>query len=210
KNYSNYRIRIQHALSYNIQILSLWNIGLPVQKQFDIPRKETIIDIDVYSTISIFEINIKIQRCNINDSPFLSLFTRLMTNIILVDERSYKAIDDHTTLIINRLIKTTNAINILEVDQVDGYLSSLNVSLNITSNSSIIMTKSSYQLNDVIILVASFTRDTDGKVIDTQNFNELISSKPSAAAIVGNKSLSDVQSLNMMIQLIRNSFHQLL
>ncbi|CAF0876917.1 unnamed protein product [Adineta steineri] len=61
KNYSNYRIRIQHALSYNIQILSLWNIGLTVQKQFDIPRKETIVGINVYSTISIFEINIKIQ-----------------------------------------------------------------------------------------------------------------------------------------------------
>ncbi|CAF0829136.1 unnamed protein product [Adineta steineri] len=102
KNYSNYRIRIQHALSYNIQILSLWNIGLPVQKQFDIPRKETNVDINVYSTISIFETNIKIQGCNINDSPFLSLCTRLMTNFVLMNGAFCEPIDDDTTLIINR------------------------------------------------------------------------------------------------------------
>ncbi|CAF1197583.1 unnamed protein product [Adineta steineri] len=101
-NYSDYRIRIQHVLSYDIRISSLGYIGLTVQNQFDIPRKETIIDINVYPTISRFEIDIKIQRCDINDSPFLLLFTRLMPNIILKGEGSCKAIDDDTTLIINR------------------------------------------------------------------------------------------------------------
>ncbi|CAF4264413.1 unnamed protein product, partial [Adineta steineri] len=97
-----YKIRIQHVLSYNIQISSLSNIELTVQNQFDIPRKETIVDIDVYSTIFRFEINIKIQRCEINDSPFLLLFTRLMPNIVLRGEGFCQAIDDDTTLIINR------------------------------------------------------------------------------------------------------------
>ncbi|CAF0759329.1 unnamed protein product [Adineta steineri] len=99
---TNYRIRIQHALSYNIQILPLWNTEFTVQNQFDIPRKETIIDIALYSTISTFEINIKIQRCDINDSPFLLLITRLMPNIVLMGEGFCHAIDDDTTLIINR------------------------------------------------------------------------------------------------------------
>ncbi|CAF1489813.1 unnamed protein product, partial [Adineta steineri] len=83
KNCLNYRILILHILSSDIRILSLSNIDLTVQNQFDIPRKETIIGINVYSTISRFEIDIKIQRCEINDSPLLLLFTRLMTNIVL-------------------------------------------------------------------------------------------------------------------------------
>ncbi|CAF1263870.1 unnamed protein product [Adineta steineri] len=78
-----YRIRIQHVLSYNIGISSLSNIKLTVQNQFDIPRKETIVDIILNSILSIIEVDIKIQRCEINDSPFLLLFTRLMPNIVL-------------------------------------------------------------------------------------------------------------------------------
>ncbi|CAF0820721.1 unnamed protein product [Adineta steineri] len=95
-----YRIRIQHVLSYNIRISSISNIKLTVQNQFDIPRKETIVD--VYSTIFVFEINIKIQRCDINDSPFLLLFTRLMPNIVVNGKGFCQAIDDDTRLIINR------------------------------------------------------------------------------------------------------------
>ncbi|CAF0837866.1 unnamed protein product [Adineta steineri] len=95
-----YRIRIQHVLSYNIRISSLSNIKLTVQNQFDIPRKETIVD--VYSTIFIFEVDIKIQRCDVNDSPFLLLFTRLMPNIVLNGKGFCQAIDDDTRLIINR------------------------------------------------------------------------------------------------------------
>ncbi|CAF3833153.1 unnamed protein product [Adineta steineri] len=102
ENYSKYRIRIQHVLSYNIQIVSLSNIKLTVQNELDIPRKETIIDINLHSTTSIFEIDIKIQRCEIHDSPFLLLFTRLMPNIVLMGEGFCHAIDDDTTLIINR------------------------------------------------------------------------------------------------------------
>ncbi|CAF4168500.1 unnamed protein product, partial [Adineta steineri] len=96
-------------------------------------------------------------------------------------------------------IENTNTTNILGVDQVDRYLSSLNIDLNITSNSSFIMAKSPHQLADRIILGASFTRGMGGKVIDTQNFNRRISSELSAAATVSNESLSDVQSLNMII-----------
>ncbi|CAF0713293.1 unnamed protein product [Adineta steineri] len=102
ENYSKYRIRIQHVLSYNIQIVSLSNIKLTVQNELDIPRKETTIDINLHSAISIFEIDIKIQRCEIHDSPFLLLFTRLMPNIVLMGEGFCHAIDDDTTLIINR------------------------------------------------------------------------------------------------------------
>ncbi|CAF1247240.1 unnamed protein product [Adineta steineri] len=97
-----YRIRIQHVLSYNIRISSLWDIELTVQNQFDIPRKDTIIDISVDSSISMFAIGIKIQRCEINDSPFLLLFTRLMPNTVLMGGAFCEAIDDDTTLIINR------------------------------------------------------------------------------------------------------------
>ncbi|CAF0954256.1 unnamed protein product [Adineta steineri] len=96
-------------------------------------------------------------------------------------------------------IENTNTTNILGVDQVDRYLSSLNINLDITSNSSFIMAKLPHQPNDLIILGASFTRGTGGKVIDTQSFNELTSSQLSAAATVSNESLSDVQSLNMII-----------
>ncbi|CAF4117227.1 unnamed protein product, partial [Adineta steineri] len=96
-------------------------------------------------------------------------------------------------------IENTNTTNILGVDQIDRYLSSLDINLDITSNSSFIMAKSPHQLADRIILGASFTRGMGGKVIDTQNFNRRISSELSAAATVSNESLSDVQSLNMII-----------
>ncbi|CAF1024715.1 unnamed protein product [Adineta steineri] len=99
KNCLNYRIRILHILSSNIRILPLSNIKLTVQNQFDIPRKETMIGINVYPTISVFEIDIKVQRCEINDSPFLLLFTRLMTNIVLMGEGSSSVLSNGKVLV---------------------------------------------------------------------------------------------------------------
>lgn len=100
-NLVNYTILIRHVLSYNIQISSRSSVKFIVQNQFIFPRTLTIIDIIINSTLTIFDIDIKIRRCDVNDSPFLLLFNRLMTNLILMGGGQCRAIDDDTNLIID-------------------------------------------------------------------------------------------------------------
>jgi hypothetical protein len=98
-NFTNYTIIIRHVLSYNIQVSSFPSITFIVRNELNIPRTETIIDVILNSKLFTFKIYIKIKRCNITDSPFLLLFTRLIPNMVLIGDGHCQAIDDHSTLI---------------------------------------------------------------------------------------------------------------
>ena len=102
KNSMNYTIVIRHVLSYNIRVSSLPFINFIVRNELNIPRRETIIDVILNSTLFTFEIDIKILRCEISDSPFLLLFTRLMPNIVLMGNGQCQAIEDNVTLIFDQ------------------------------------------------------------------------------------------------------------
>jgi hypothetical protein len=104
KNLTNYRIRIRHVLSYHIRVSSNLFITFIVHNKWVVPRTETIIDVTLNSALVLFDfdIDINIRRCDLTDSPFLLLFTRLISNMVPVGEDRCQAIDDKVTLIIKR------------------------------------------------------------------------------------------------------------
>ncbi|CAF1171455.1 unnamed protein product [Rotaria sp. Silwood1] len=101
-NFSDYIIFVQHVLSYNIQVSSFPFIKFLVLNQSNIPRTETRIYVTLDSSSSLFDINIKIRRCDLIDSPFLVLFTDIMSNMVLMGKGQCQAIDDDTTLTFNK------------------------------------------------------------------------------------------------------------
>jgi hypothetical protein len=101
KNFTNYTIRIRHVLSYHIRISSFPLIKFIVRNELIIPRIETIIDVISNSTLLSFDIDIEIKRCDLTNSPFLFLFTRLMPNIVPVGKGQCQSIDDDAILIID-------------------------------------------------------------------------------------------------------------
>ncbi len=72
-----------------------------VRNELIIPRTETIIDVISNSTLLSFDIDIEIKRCDLTNSPFLFLFTRLMPNIVPVGKGQCQSIDDDAILIID-------------------------------------------------------------------------------------------------------------
>jgi hypothetical protein len=99
KNLFNYTIIVRHALSYNIRVTSLPFMEFIVRNQLNVSRTETIIDVKLKPTSLLFTIDIRIRRCDVMDSPFLLLFTRLMRNIVLMGKGQCEAIDDDNTVI---------------------------------------------------------------------------------------------------------------
>ncbi|CAF0855189.1 unnamed protein product [Rotaria sordida] len=101
-NFSDYIIIVQHVLSYNIQVSSFSLTKFLVLNRSNIPRTETIIYVTLNSLSSSFDINIRIRRCDLIDSPFLLLFTRMMSNMVLMGMSQCQAIDDDTILTIKK------------------------------------------------------------------------------------------------------------
>jgi hypothetical protein len=102
KNFTNYTILIRHALSYYIRVSSNSSIEFIVRNEWVVPRVETIIDVISNTTLFSFDININIKRCNLTDSPFLLLFTRLISNMVPIGKDRCQTINDNVTLIIER------------------------------------------------------------------------------------------------------------
>jgi hypothetical protein len=102
KNFTNYTIRIRHVSSYYIRVSSDSSITFIIRNNWVLPRTETIIDITLDSALFLFDIDIKVRRCDLTDSPFLLLFTRLISNMVPIGKDRCQAIDDNVTLIIKR------------------------------------------------------------------------------------------------------------
>ena len=100
-NFTNCTILIGHVLSYNIHISSFSPVKLNIRNQLVFPRTETIIDVTLNSTLSRFEIDINIKRCDLNDSPFLLLFIRSIPNLVPIGKGQCQTIDDDATLFID-------------------------------------------------------------------------------------------------------------
>ena len=99
---TNYTIRIEHLLSYHIKVSSIYPIEMNIENENVIPRNETLIHIQINPLINSFDIDIQIKRCHLNDSPFLLLFHRLMTNMALLGKGQCQSIDDQAILIIDK------------------------------------------------------------------------------------------------------------
>ncbi|CAF2752399.1 unnamed protein product [Rotaria sp. Silwood2] len=93
-----------------------------------------------------------------------------------------------------------NSTYTLTPNDIDTYLSNItNVNLTLNTDDSILVAQSPYQEGNVIILGASFNRGIGGQVINTKNIDNATNSNFSTAAIISDKSLSGVVSLNMLI-----------
>jgi hypothetical protein len=99
-NFTNHTIIVRHVLSYNIHVSSSFSIEFIVRNQMNIPRTETIIDVVPNKSLLLFGIDIKIRRCDLIDSPFLLLFTRLMPNIVSIGDGKCQAIADDAALLV--------------------------------------------------------------------------------------------------------------
>jgi hypothetical protein len=99
-NFTHYTIIIRHVLSYNIRVSSSSFIELTVRNRLTNPRTNTVIDVGLITPSYPFSIDINIKRCDFRDSPFLSIFTRTMSNVVIMGSGQCQAIDDDTTLII--------------------------------------------------------------------------------------------------------------
>ena len=88
----------------------------------------------------------------------------------------------------------------MSLGEIDTYLSSINnVNLTINNNDSFLIAQPINQNSSVIVLGASFIRGTGGKIINSNNKDNITSLNVSAAAIIGNESLAGVTSLSMLI-----------
>lgn len=102
EHFTNYTISIEHLPSYHIKVNSIYPMEISVANENVIPRKKTLIHIRINRSIDSFDIDIQIKRCQLNDSPFLVLFHRLMTNMALLGKGQCQSIDDQAILIIDK------------------------------------------------------------------------------------------------------------
>ncbi len=88
----------------------------------------------------------------------------------------------------------------MSLGDIDRYLSEINyVNLTRNTSDSFLIAQPVNQSSKVIVLGASFTHGAGGELINSDNKENITSSSVSAAAIIGNESLADVTSLNMLI-----------
>ena len=101
---------------------------------------------------------------------------------------------------VSNLNATLDSSHTLTLNQIDTILSEINnINYRIVGRSSFIMSKPPIQDENVIDSGAAFTRNIGGAFINTFNKEYVLSSNLSAGAILSNKSLTDVTSLNMLI-----------
>ena len=101
-NSNNYRFTFRHAPSYQITVLPSSVAKIIVHNSTMKPRTETIIDIESISFSSSFNIQLKVQRCDLNDSPFLLSLTTKLPHIVMWGSGRCQSLTDILLLSVNR------------------------------------------------------------------------------------------------------------
>ncbi|CAF0945946.1 unnamed protein product [Rotaria sordida] len=101
-SFNNYRFTFQHESSYQISVLSSTVAKIIVHNTMIKPRTETIIDIQSISSASSFNLELKIERCDLNDSPFLLSLTEKLPYIVMRGSGRCQALRDILVLSVNR------------------------------------------------------------------------------------------------------------
>jgi hypothetical protein len=96
---------------------------------------------------------------------------------------------------------SSNSNTTLTADRIDDLVSQLdNASVVANSNASFIMVQPPKQDGDkIIILGASFKRNSGGQLVNISNKDDIIKSNLSTAVIISNESLINVRSINILI-----------
>jgi hypothetical protein len=101
-NSNNYRFTFRHSSSYQITVSSSTVAKMIVHNSTMKPRTETIVDIQSISFSSSFNIQLTIERCDLNDSPFLLSLTEKLPHIVLWGSGRCRTLTDILLLSINR------------------------------------------------------------------------------------------------------------
>ncbi|CAF4387061.1 unnamed protein product, partial [Adineta steineri] len=102
-NFNNYRFTFRHASSYQITITSSPTVAKYIVHNSSMkPRNETIVDIQSISSSSSFNFELQIDRCDLNDSPFLLSLTEKLPHIVMWGGGYCRTIRDILVLSINR------------------------------------------------------------------------------------------------------------
>jgi hypothetical protein len=80
---NNYQFTIRHLSSYQISIASLSAVNIFVHNTTIKPRTETIIDVQLIDSALSFDIKLRLERCDLNDSPFLLSLTEKISHIVI-------------------------------------------------------------------------------------------------------------------------------
>lgn len=82
-NSTKYTVIFRHESTYQIDITTISAHTFIVQNANIKPRNETTVLVDWFSGLQPFTIAASIERCNIDDSPFLVLLTQTMPNVVM-------------------------------------------------------------------------------------------------------------------------------
>jgi hypothetical protein len=99
-NTTNYTLIFRHASSYQIEVSSMAVANMIVENSSLKPRTETILIVKPFPLTSSFSIEMKIERCDIADSPFLTSLIRSIPYVVTWGRGRCQAILDIVTLII--------------------------------------------------------------------------------------------------------------
>ncbi len=100
-NFNNYQFTFQHSSSYQINVLPSTVAKIFVHNATMKPRTETIIDIQSVSSLSSFNLLITIERCDLNDSPFLLSLIAKLPHIVMWGNGRCQTLQDILLLYVN-------------------------------------------------------------------------------------------------------------
>ncbi|CAF0738733.1 unnamed protein product [Rotaria sp. Silwood1] len=101
-NFNNYRFTFRHVSSYQITVLSSAVAKIVVHNATIKPRTDTVIDIQSISSASSFNLQLNIERCDLNDSPFLLSLTEKLPHIVMLGSGRCRTLTDILVLSVNR------------------------------------------------------------------------------------------------------------
>jgi len=98
---NNYQFTFRHLPSYQIYVISSPFFDIFVHNAMIKPRTETIVDVQLLRPSLSFNIEMKIERCDLNDSPFLLSLTKTISHIVLWGNGRCQTLTDTLQLFVN-------------------------------------------------------------------------------------------------------------
>ena len=99
---NNYQFTIRHLPSYQITVTPSFSIAITVHDATVKPRTETIVDVQLIDSTISFRLQLTIERCDLNDSPFLLSLTKTFPSIVLWGTGRCQTLTDTLLLIWNK------------------------------------------------------------------------------------------------------------
>ena len=95
---NTYSFTVRHSPSYQIMVSSYSLITLTVRNASVKPRTETIVEVKASTWLTSFDLKIKIERCDLADSPFLVALTEKVPYVVMRGSGRCRTIADSLLL----------------------------------------------------------------------------------------------------------------